>query len=521
MHGGADLIQQLADLPDVGYIYANPSVKLEISEQGSHLSTPQQSDTVEWNIQKVRAPMVWDAGYTGQGVVVAGQDTGYDWDHPALKGKYRGWDGATVEHNYNWHDAIHTDDPHTAVGNPCGFNSPVPCDDNSHGTHTMGTMVGDDGTGNQVGMAPGARWVGCRNMEQGWGTPATYIECFEWFIAPTDLNGNNPKPSLAPDVINNSWRCPTSEGCTDPNILKAAVENVRAAGILTVQSAGNSGSACGSINSPAGIYDASFTIGNTDSNDIIATNSSRGPVTVDGSNRMKPDVSAPGTNIRSSVPNASFPNSYSYMSGTSMAAPHAAGLTALLLSVRPDLRGDPDALEALIRFSAVPRTTNQECGGVPGSKVPNNTYGWGRIDAWNLYNMVTLQISKSAAPSAYNPKDQITFTLTVTNTNVISPTFNVVITDVIPAGTQFITATLPHTRTGEAVVWGVPTLDANQSTAVKLVVEVNDPAPASIVNMDYSAISDDKANTSGNPLHLYRIINYYFPLIIELSDPVN
>jgi hypothetical protein len=103
---------------------------------------------------------------------------------------------------------------------------------------------------------------------------------------------------------------------------------------------------------------------------------------------------------------------------------------------------------------------------------------------------------------------------------VISPTSNVVITDVIPVGTQFITATLPHTRTGETVVWGVPTLDANQSTAVKLVVQVNDPAPASIVNMDYSAISDGKAKAAGDPLHIFRIIYYYFPLIIEQADPV-
>ena len=147
-------------------------------------------------------------GYTGQGAVIAGQDTGYQWDHPALKDQYRGWNGSAADHNYNWHDAIH------ATGSSCGADSPCPCDDNDHGTHTMGTMVGDDGGANQIGMAPGARWIGCRNMNAGVGTPTTYIECFEWFIAPTDLAGQNPNPAMAPDVINNSWGCPESEGCS-------------------------------------------------------------------------------------------------------------------------------------------------------------------------------------------------------------------------------------------------------------------------------------------------------------------
>jgi len=134
----------------------------------------------------------------------------------------------TADHNYNWHDAIHENNPHTPPGNLCGFNSLEPCDDHGHGTHTMGTMVGDDGGANQIGMAPGARWIGCRNMEEGWGTPATYAECYQWFIAPTDLNDQNPDPAMAPHVINNSWACPPSEGCTDPNVLLTVVQNVLA-----------------------------------------------------------------------------------------------------------------------------------------------------------------------------------------------------------------------------------------------------------------------------------------------------
>ena len=109
------------------------------------------------------------------------------------------------------------------------------------------------------------------------GTPATYSECFEWFIAPTNLSGTNPDPSKAPHVINNSWGCPPDEGCTDVTVLQTVVENVRAAGIEVVVSAGNDGSSCETVNTPAAIYAASFSVGATDSNDNIAGFSSRGP----------------------------------------------------------------------------------------------------------------------------------------------------------------------------------------------------------------------------------------------------
>ncbi len=149
-------------------------------------------------------------GYSGQGVVVGGQDTGYDWDHPALVGAYRGWDGSTVSHDYHWHDAIHGNDPHTSPGNPCGYDLPEPCDDRGHGTHTMGTVLGDDGGRNQIGVAPGAQWIGCRNMDRGYGQPATYLECFEFFLAPYPVGGRLHRaiPDLAPDVTNNSWTLP-------------------------------------------------------------------------------------------------------------------------------------------------------------------------------------------------------------------------------------------------------------------------------------------------------------------------
>jgi len=377
------LLDELAARDDVARIAGDSPVRVPDTLQPQDVVTPMAPTAIEWNVLQVNADDVWALGFTGQGAVVGGQDTGYQWDHPALQAKYRGWNGAVADHNHNWHDAIHTG------GGSCGANSPFPCDDHSHGTHTMGTMVGDDGGSNQIGVAPGAEWIGCRNMDQGNGTPTTYIECFQWFLAPTDLAGQNPDPALAPDAINNSWGCPTSEGCNSGNFatMQAVVESLRAAGIVVVVSAGNGGSSCSSVNTPAAIFDASFSVGNTNSSDLIASSSSRGPVTVDGSNRPKPDISAPGSCIRSSVPGSSYGSCWS---GTSMAGPHVAGAVALMVSAHPKLRGNVDTLERLLEETSLPRTTTQGCGGDTTTQVPNNTYGWGRLDVLAAVQSVIL-----------------------------------------------------------------------------------------------------------------------------------
>ena len=413
VRGDAAALALLAARPDVAHIYANPTVRLAEPAQptdGSQvLTVPQAPDTVEWNISKVNAPSVWAAGATGQGAVIGGQDTGYQWDHPALKGKYRGWNGTTASHDYNWHDAIH------ATGSSCGADSPIPCDDHGHGTHTMGTMVGDDGAGNQIGMAPGAKWIGCRNMNAGNGTPTTYAECYQWFIAPTPIGSKDGDPSKAPDVINNSWGCPASEGCTDPNVLLSVVQAVRAAGIVTVHSAGNSGSSCSTVSEPAAIYAESFSVGATNSSDTIASYSSRGPVTVDGSNRLKPNVSAPGSSIRSSYRGSA----YATMSGTSMAGPHVAGLVALLISAEPSIAGQVNYIEDIIEQSAVRLTYNNcpnlMCGSDTPSSVPNNVYGWGRIDALAAYNLLPSPFTMSATPATANvcAPDNASFTVNI------------------------------------------------------------------------------------------------------------
>jgi subtilisin family serine protease len=110
--------------------------------------------------------------------------------------------------------------------------------------------------------------------------------------------------------------------------------------------------------------------------DTIASFSSRGPVTVDGSNRIKPDIVAPGVSIRSSVPG----NGYSQLSGTSMATPHVSGAVALLWSAAPWLAGHVPETEELLRSTAVHLTSEEQCGGVSGASIPNPVFGWGRLD---------------------------------------------------------------------------------------------------------------------------------------------
>jgi len=378
----AALVRSLAARQDVAQILPNPHIQgisPDLPEPAPETrSSTRAVDGIEGNLIRVNADDVWALGYTGQGVVVAGQDTGYDWDHPALLNQYRGWDGAIADHDYNWHDAIHVYDP----TNPCGSDSPVPCDDHGHGTHTMGIMVGDDGGAYQIGMAPGAEWIGCRNMEQGVGTPATYMECFEFFLAPYPVGGTpaEGEPSLAPDIVNNSWSCPTTEGCDAAAIalLETSVGALRQAGIVVVVSAGNYGPSCGTVLYPPAIYPQSTTVGNFNHvTDQIHYSSSRGPVTYDGVTMNKPGLSAPGVNILSSLPGGS----YGTMTGTSMAGPHVAGAAALLLSAAPGYRGDVGAIEFLLFSSAEPMTTTEGCGGDGPEDIPNNTWGWGILDA--------------------------------------------------------------------------------------------------------------------------------------------
>jgi subtilisin family serine protease len=400
------LVDLLAARPDVRAVESDRPVRgVEPLPPAADVS-PRTRDAaaVEWGVGNVNAPALWAAGYTGQGIVVGVQDTGIQWDHPALRPHYRGWNGTTADHSYHWYDAIHS-----APGNPCGSNAPAPCDDHGHGTHVTGTAVGDDGAGNQIGVAPGAKWIGCRNMNQNFGTPSTYTECFQFFIAPTDLAGHNPDPALRPHVVNNSWTCPPSEGCA-PLTLETVVNNTRSAGIFVVAAAGNDGPACSTVRDPPSIYDAMLSASAHNASNTLAGFSSRGPVTVDGSNRLKPDLSAPGVDIRSAYP----PNTYGNLQGTSMASPHVAGVVALLWSARPALVRDVATTRSLLVGSANPAVSvnpGQTCGGTSSGNIPNDLFGYGRVDAQAALN---LALAPTLTPTA-------TRTATPTRTSTATP----------------------------------------------------------------------------------------------------
>jgi subtilisin family serine protease len=188
---------------------------------------------------------------------------------------------------------------------------------------------------------------------------------------------------MAPHVINNSWYCSDTEGCNPSNwdFMETAVNNLKASGIVVVVSAGNSGPNCNTISEVPAIFENSFSIGATRSNDTIANFSSRGLVSVDSTYRIKPNVSAPGQNVRSVIRGGNFAN----FSGTSMAGPHVAGMVALLISARPQLAGEVELIETIIENSAVPKISNQECDGLLPSNIPNPTYGHGRIDVLAAY----------------------------------------------------------------------------------------------------------------------------------------
>lgn len=427
VRGDRALADALAARPDVARVAGNPEVRVvEPSIDGPLEVSNGRTDAplvLEEGVAFVRAPEVWAAGTTGQGVVVGAQDTGIRWTHNALRGKYRGWNGTAANHDFNWHDAIHP----PATGGACGTNSTVPCDDTNHGTHTIATAVGDDGAGNQVGVAPGAKWIGCRNMDQGNGTPARYLECFEFFLAPYPVGGTTAQgnPALAPDVTNNSWGCPPEEGCDAANmeIIRQAVAAQRAAGIFTTASAGNSGSACGTVMDPPAMHDESFSVAalSCPSNvcgDTLAGFSSRGPVTIDGSNRVKPDIAAPGTSVRSAT-NSGDAN-YVSMQGTSMAGPHVAGVVALVLSAVPALDGNVSGTEARLTGNAVRNATNSTalCSSTAGV-YPNNLFGFGRVDAACAVAgapLSTVNVGVSGSTVVGNPAPCVGGTATATDT---------------------------------------------------------------------------------------------------------
>ena len=335
LRAAPDTIKSLATRPDVDI------VKLDHYENRLGPWQPTEAAPARelaWGVRQIRSDQAWSAfGDTGQGVVVATMDTGVDFLHPALNPNYRGNAGKGLyQHAGSWFDAtpMHTSYPYDGQG---------------HGTHTMGTLAGQDGTG----VAPGARWIAVRVLDNSGSGYDSWIHAgFQWVLAP------NGDPSFAPQVLSNSWGNDFSESTE----FQADVARLLQAGILTVFSAGNNGPETGTIGSPASLPGV-LAVGAMDADDQIASFSSRGPTPW---GERKPQVTAPGVNVLSSIPGGN----YALSSGTSMAAPHVAGILALMLSARPGL-GIAEATYAL--------TSTTTARTLP---VPNNTTGWGRVDAY-------------------------------------------------------------------------------------------------------------------------------------------
>jgi subtilisin family serine protease len=359
-------VEALAAMPEVyairpGYTYDIPEPIFDPA-----IDAPEE---IPWNLENIGASKVWEEmGVTGENIVVANIDTGVEYTHTALVEQYRGNNGdGTFTHDYNWWD------PRGAC-EIAGFPAGDPCDNDSHGTHTMGSMVGNDdptnpiSATNAVGVAPGAQWMACKGCEDVLGWPCStfaLLECADFVLAPWDSNMANPDPDMRPHVVNNSWGGSAVDGW-----YFNAVAAWRAAGIFPAYSGGNDGPSCQSVHSPSDYYNA-FASGAVDSTDTIAGFSSRGPSDL---GTFKPQVTAPGVAVRSSIPG----NDYGNASGTSMASPHSAGEVALIWSAQPELVGQVQVTEWLMEQTADPILDDQ-CGD-PGP--PNYVYGWGRINAY-------------------------------------------------------------------------------------------------------------------------------------------
>jgi hypothetical protein len=348
----------LSTRPEVDRVLDNPILRplpspLEITTGPE----PAPSEPT-WNITSIGADRVWEElGVTGQGIIIGQSDSGVQGDHPDLLESYRGRDQGD---DYNWFDP---------------WNETVhPTDIGGHGTHTLGSIVGQ-----RTGIAPGAQWIGCVNLARNLANPALYLDCLQFMLAPFPAGGDpftDGDPTRSAHVLNNSWGCPELEGC-DANVLLDAVRALRAAGIFVVVSAGNEGPGCDSVQNPLAIYDEVFSVGAIDQAGNLADFSSRGPVTVDASDRIKPDLVAPGVNILSTVPGDSF----EYNQGTSMAGPHVTGVVALLWSANQALIGDIELTEDLLQSTAQPYTGDlPDCAS--SQETPNNGAGYGIVNAF-------------------------------------------------------------------------------------------------------------------------------------------
>ncbi len=362
--GGPLLRRWLEARPEVDRVLSSPALRPLPAPPPTARGTAGPPTEPQWNLTQIGAPRVWEEfGARGMGIVIGQSDSGVDGAHPELSVQYRGnRPNGPSGNDYNWFDPW--------------YATTAPTDRGGHGTHTLGSALG-----RSVGVAPDATWIGCVNLARNLGNAPRYLDCMQFLLAPFPQGGDpwrDGRPELGAHVLNNSWGCPEIEGC-DPTALLPAVSALRSAGVFVVASAGNEGSACSSVAAPISLYDEVFSVGASDELGAIAPFSSRGPVSADGSGRVKPDVVAPGVDVLSAFPG----NTYEYSDGTSMAGPHVAGAVALLWSAVPSLIGDVARTEELLTATAsVPAAglVDAACG--DPETIPNNTFGYGLVDVY-------------------------------------------------------------------------------------------------------------------------------------------
>ncbi len=349
-----EVIYELDSRDEIAFIYRNYEITTTNPVEQEFINGG-IATSIEPGLTLINADCLWNQGYTGLGRIVSNLDTGVDGSHPALMNKWRGnIGGVTVAES--WFD-------------PNGLSPSFPVDSGSHGTHTMGTMVGSE-PGDIIGVAYDATWIAAGVIDIGGitGTIANALLAFQWSADP---DGNPATVSDVPDVSSNSWGLAAPWHIPAPCDVTfwSAIDNLEAATVVVVFAAGNEGSGTSTLRSPADratTFHNAFSVGALDTTgSTIASYSSRGPSLCTGpaNQLIKPEVVARGSSVRSSVPGG-----YANFSGTSMATPHVAGAVALLRQV------NPNATVLQIKDALMQSASDL------GASGEDNDYGHGLID---------------------------------------------------------------------------------------------------------------------------------------------
>lgn len=292
----------------------------------------------QWNLRLIRVDEARRLlGADGQGVTVAVVDSGVDYHHPLLGPSYRGRqpDGS-LRHERSWWCP-------RGLDLFCGLGNTYPADGVGHGSHVLGSIVAPKG----IGVAPGARWIAAR-VCQAEGCPISWLVAgLEWLM---DLGEDRPQ------VLNLSLG---TDSPLEIGVYQQAIDRVVDAGIFVAAAMGNKAE---SPLAPA-VFTSTLGVGAVDAQAQVWSRSARG---ISPWQESKPDLVAPGLGISSTLPGGGLGR----MSGTSMAAPHVAGVAALVLQARPGLA--PAQVKQLLRQTARPLA----------GRLPDPASGYGLVNAY-------------------------------------------------------------------------------------------------------------------------------------------